>query len=405
MPVNNKAIQENRIVGVVVPIYNSEEYLRSCIDSILSQTYENIKLVLVDDGSKDNSWDICNEYAKKDSRIVVLEQENSGPAKARKKGILTLCDTEKALCEYVIFVDSDDTIEPDYIEMLLKKMGDCDLVSSGMIYGDKIITDSVDEGVYVVEKDSPIIKNMIYADDNITQGINTNMCIKLYRTDIALIIAKEPDWGTYYGEDGEFVYKYILKCRKVCVTYYAGYHYTMNNSGSITHSIHPDFLMNVNKLYLSLKYSIEESGFLMELMPQLERWIGYHIRLATEKMGFRNEEKMIRYIIPYKANITGKSVIVYGAGRVGEDYIRQIKKEQLCTNFIWVDKEYDKKTPFLGYHPVSPEIIKNIEYDYVIIAVNNKNIIQNITDELINMGVVRDKILAVRPMYIEEFYS
>ena len=401
---NNKTIQGNSIVGVVVPIYNSEKYLCSCLDSIISQTYENIKVILVDDGSKDNSLNICGKYAQKDSRIVVIEQENLGPAKARKKGILTICDAEKPLCEYVIFVDSDDTIEPDYVEVLLRKMGACDLVSSGMIYGDKVITDLIDEGEYAVEKDSPIIKNLIYAEDNITQGINTSMCTKMFREDIASIIAREPDLETYYGEDGEFVYKYILKCKKVYVTYYAGYHYTMNNN-SITHSIHPDFLMNVNNLYLSLKASIEESEFLMELMPQLERWIGYHIRLATEKMGFKNEKKMIRYIIPCKADIIGKSVIVYGAGRVGEDYIRQIKKEQLCNNFIWVDKEYDKKRPFLGCSPVSPEVIKNMEYDYVMIAVNNANIIQSITDELIDLGVGSNKILAVRPMYIEEFYS
>lgn len=104
-------------ISIIVPIYNAEEELRKSVESILAQTEKNIELILVDDGSKDRSLQICEEYAKKDSRIRVIHQENAGVSAARNKGILA------ATGEYLGFVDSDDWIEPDMYESLLMEAG------------------------------------------------------------------------------------------------------------------------------------------------------------------------------------------------------------------------------------------------------------------------------------------
>ena len=98
---------ENPSISIIVPVYNIEEYLPRCIESILRQTYTNLQLVLVDDGSKDRSGALCDEYAKKDSRILVVHKENGGSSSARNRGI------EVATGEYLGFVDSDDYVEPD----------------------------------------------------------------------------------------------------------------------------------------------------------------------------------------------------------------------------------------------------------------------------------------------------
>lgn len=103
---------ENQLISIIVPIYNVEKYLKECIESIINQTYKNIEIILVDDGSPDNCGKICDEYSQKDKRIIVLHKENGGLSDARNKGI----DIAKG--DYLTFVDSDDFVNIDYIEKL-----------------------------------------------------------------------------------------------------------------------------------------------------------------------------------------------------------------------------------------------------------------------------------------------
>ncbi len=106
---------KKNLISVIVPIYNVENYLEKCIDSILNQTYQNLEVILVDDGSPDNCAKICDEYANKDSRVVVLHKENGGVSSARNLGL------EKAKGEFITFVDSDDYLEPTMYEKLIQK--------------------------------------------------------------------------------------------------------------------------------------------------------------------------------------------------------------------------------------------------------------------------------------------
>ena len=103
-----------KTVSVIVPVYNSKAYLERCVDAILTQTYSDLEVVLVDDGSSDNSLEICREYEKKDPRIKVFHKENGGSSSARNVGI------KEATGEYICFCDSDDYYEKDIIENLMK---------------------------------------------------------------------------------------------------------------------------------------------------------------------------------------------------------------------------------------------------------------------------------------------
>lgn len=102
------------LFSIIVPVYNVENYLRRCVDSLIHQTYKNLEIILVDDGSPDNCPAICDEYAQKDSRIRVIHKENGGLSDARNKGL------DAATGDYVLFVDSDDYIEPDACEKFLR---------------------------------------------------------------------------------------------------------------------------------------------------------------------------------------------------------------------------------------------------------------------------------------------
>lgn len=120
-------MNRENLISVIVPVYNVEQYLARCVDSILSQTYENLEIILVDDGAKDRSGRICDEYAARDSRVCVIHKENGGLSSARNAGI------EAATGEYLAFVDSDDWLELDaYAHMLsLMKQYDAKLVCAG----------------------------------------------------------------------------------------------------------------------------------------------------------------------------------------------------------------------------------------------------------------------------------
>ncbi len=103
-------------VSIIVPVYNQEKYLGQCIESIVRQTYSNFECILVDDGSTDNSPRICDEFAKKDSRIKVIHKANQGVSSARKDGY------ELATSEYICFVDSDDFLADDFVKVMIEKM-------------------------------------------------------------------------------------------------------------------------------------------------------------------------------------------------------------------------------------------------------------------------------------------
>ena len=104
-------MNKNPKISIIVPVYNAEQYLRRCIDSILNQSFTDFELILIDDGSKDKSSDICDEYAAKDSRVRIFHKENGGVSSARNVGLDNSCG------EWVAFVDADDEIEDGYLNI------------------------------------------------------------------------------------------------------------------------------------------------------------------------------------------------------------------------------------------------------------------------------------------------
>ena len=102
------------LISVIIPVYKVEKYLNKCVDSVLNQTYKNLEIILVDDGSPDKCPEICDEYAKKDDRIKIIHKQNGGLSDARNVGI------EKSTGEYITFIDSDDYVDSNYIEQLYK---------------------------------------------------------------------------------------------------------------------------------------------------------------------------------------------------------------------------------------------------------------------------------------------
>ena len=104
------------LVSIIIPVYNTEKYLSKCLESVINQTYKNLEIILINDGSTDKSKEICESFAKKDKRIQILNKENSGVSSARNHGM------RLAKGQYIAFIDGDDYAEENYIEELLKNL-------------------------------------------------------------------------------------------------------------------------------------------------------------------------------------------------------------------------------------------------------------------------------------------
>ena len=201
----------NEKITVIVPVYNVEHYLDKCLDSLVNQTYKNLEIIVINDGSTDNSGTICQEYARKDNRIVYIEKENGGQSEARNMGL------DRMTGSYVTFVDSDDWVEPNYVEVLYKKLLEyCADIAVGNYYSydEKegvfyfhIFGDSYYEKVY----DNVSIFENFYESQHMKNFALICVAGKLYKADLFRDLRFEVG---KLGEDGYLNQKIYLLAEK-----------------------------------------------------------------------------------------------------------------------------------------------------------------------------------------------
>ena len=194
----------NSKVSIIVPIYNTEKYLSNCIDSLLNQTHQTIEILLIDDGSTDRSGEIANEYAKKDKRIKVVHQKNSGQSAARNKGL------KLATGEYISFIDSDDEVSKTFIEKLLNPYNNphTALTICGIRYN--WLKTKTHKDVYINhirqrkknESKKAYILYLLTIDGRLYSSVN-----KLYKKDIVKEICFDEELN--FAEDTKFVLDYL----------------------------------------------------------------------------------------------------------------------------------------------------------------------------------------------------
>lgn len=209
-------------VSILVPCYNVEKYINQCLDSIVQQTYTNLQIVLVDDGSSDNTLNILKEYASKDSRIEVYHQENQGVATARNVLL------SKIKGDYFLFVDSDDWIELDMVEFLINKAIDnkSDIAVCSNVINDDIPRITYKEEMWHQEK---VIMEFLRHTN-----FNGSLCNKLINVKLlknAPIFHPEIS----YGEDALFTWQIIQEVQNVVATDKQLYHYRRNEA-SLSHA-------------------------------------------------------------------------------------------------------------------------------------------------------------------------
>lgn len=216
-------MKKNDLISVIVPIYNVEKHLKKCVDSIINQTYKNLEIILVDDGSPDNCGKICDEYAKEDLRIRVIHKENGGLSSARNIGI------RMSLGSYLMFVDSDDYIEINMVEFLYNAIASKGVNMSVCKYRE--ISGAYKKREF--KEEHSITVSGKEAIEMLFVGSKWNfviVCNKLYEKDLFRGI-QFPE-GKYH-EDEAVAYKLLYKCDKVSCIPKVLYNYVKRN-GSIT---------------------------------------------------------------------------------------------------------------------------------------------------------------------------
>ena len=221
-------MEKNGIVSIIIPVYNAERYLRDCIQSVLDQSYDHWELILVDDGSTDNSYKICLEFADNDHRVRVYHNENHGVSYTRNFGMSV------AKGEFLCFIDADDKILPDYISCLHKSLTEteADVVFCGyqFLYEDRYVQKAprIKAGSYTFD-------DLSYRaiDDGTLSGILFgSVCSAMYRHDLIKENDIQFDPTVRRNEDGLFNLELLPKAKTVVISEYSGYIYRQWKSAS-----------------------------------------------------------------------------------------------------------------------------------------------------------------------------
>lgn len=307
----------SRLVSIIVPVYKVEQYLKRCMDSVLNQTYKNIEVILVNDGSPDNCPALCDEYAKIDSRVRVIHKENGGLSSARNVAL----DSVKG--DYIFFVDSDDWLALYTLEVLNEYLEkDYDMISFQRTY----LTEEK-----VVEKGEKNPKDMDvsqYIDASFLGRYDFFVTTKIFKTEVFNNIRFLE--GRNY-EDLEIMHRLFLNMKKVVGLDYFLYYYWKGNEGAITNTITmkniQDHYLSANEIYHASKKYLEDRGkdasnivawykvemsqlyidYLKSTDKDAELFAKIKSEIIKEKVNFNRLLKQPRYLkyILYKIGLLG----------------------------------------------------------------------------------------------------
>ena len=372
-------------ISIVIPIYNTEQYLDKCVDSVLNQTYKNLEVILVDDGSTDDSGKICDYYAAKDERVVIIHQRNQGNNVARKNGV------KIANGDYVGFVDSDDWIEPDMYQCMVDniKKNNADIVSVGFYleYSNKteIYNDEIDSNLYKIGKDTnKFIESVLLGNTKSRlYSIQWNLVTKLFKRNV-ISVSQEKVNGVFYGEDMAVTFESYYLAESISVINKPYYHYRQCNH-SITHKKDVMLLSKLNEMYAYMKKLFESKNAGCLIQQELDRYFIRTINDVMPKVTGSEEIYNIKYLLPYKDK--GKKIVLYGAGRIGKDFYKQVINAGMTC--YWTDSNWKKID---NSCIISVEEALKKEFDKIVIAIKNEEIVQNVCNELKNKGVPESKI-------------
>ncbi len=350
-------------ISVIVPIYNVASFLPKCIESILQQSFADFELILVNDGSPDNSHDICLSYQEKDKRITIINKPNGGLLSARKSGL------ETARAEFISFVDGDDWVDFDFLASMYRivELHQVDLVISGHIRAfegrNEKMTPLYKQGVYTFRDLAELLNNMLNKSTFFQHGVSTYVWNKLFRRELlAEILFHVPNEITM-GEDAAITYSYMPLCSSI----------------GITHSCNYFYRQRVNSMVKAIQSSELERSHLINLVSYLNSALSEKldkVKLRRDLLYYLYSQALVRFgglisdsdsHIPFKGLKKGDRVLVYSSGTFGQRLLAFNNIHNVFQLASWIDLDHVESND-LGLQVDSPFSKITKEYDSIIIA-------------------------------------
>lgn len=378
------------MISIIVPIYQIEEYLPRCIESIQKQTYRDLEIILVDDGSTDGSGEICDEFAKRDTRIKVIHKENGGLVSARIAGL------KIASGAYATYVDGDDWIDEDYYEGLIKKAEQykADIVMSGFTknIGDVELPNQneIPIGYYSRQDiDKKICPLMFYDSNAGIPGIFTYVWNKLFRKELLYPYQLAVEESISIGEDAACVYPIIFAARSIYIDKSEGYHYRQRTGSMLKqHAGTKPELLKLKELYKFLTSKLgSPKGYASGLGIQ---WFMRYMIASRTGGVFEYDGKVIS---AYVEKIP-RQIIVYGAGNIGQHLYSTIISKSISNVKYWIDPDfaiYQKE----GLPVVDSAALENYDGETVLLALLKATEIQDAMNNLGKHNIPHSKILRI----------
>ena len=378
------------LISVIVPIYKIDKYLGICIESLMNQTYQNLEIILVDDGSPDRCPEICDLYARKDKRIRVIHKENGGLVSARKAGILT------ATGSYIGYVDGDDWVGAGFYHSLMSSISEsgAEIAIAGfsrdLFSSTKNILNAIPSGFYEGKALDDIKKKMISDGKFFRHGITTYLWNKLFRREVILQSQLDTDERITIGEDAATVYPAIMASKKIVITDNCAYHYRQREDSMLKTSTNQNNeYLKVMYLHDYMKQSLGKWPFEYNLLRQTDDLILSSFIIRSGGTLKDNNGKF-----PFSIDFSKKIIAVYGAGTFGQQLIRRLKNDNRCTISTWIDDDYwEYRRCCMDVDPI--EQICKVEYEYILIAIIDPVQIDKIKNRLYDYGVEEKKIITI----------
>lgn len=379
------------LVSVVVPIYQIDKYIGICIESLMNQTYRNLEIILVDDGSIDRAPEICDLYAKKDKRIKVIHKTNGGLVSARKAGL------EIATGDYAGYVDGDDWISPGFYEALVNTIieYDSDVVVAGMsrdlFSASTRINSKIPAGNYVGERLTRLKQNMLIYEKFSRIGITTYVWNKLFKREMLKKYQMKVNNSITIGEDAGVTYPYLMACNKISVIDNYDYHYRQREDSMLkTTTAYSKEVIGLRMLYLHLMSAANNYADNFNYKNQIRDFL---LGLCIIRSGGILKEIKDDFS-PYGREFYGSDIVIYSAGTFGQQLMARIKENEYCNVIGWIDTDYKEyRKCCLDVDPI--ENIDFMSFDYLLIATVDGVIADNIRTNLIWRGLSMNKILNV----------
>lgn len=372
------------LISIVIPVYNAEIFLQECFESIAAQTYKKLEIIFVDDGSTDNSYKICQQFASQDYRVRVFTKKNGGQNSARRLGV------EKSRGEYIGFVDADDWINTNMyqkmLDMIQKYTVDIVICGLNKVYiNGKIISQRPSiTGIYEGEF---LVSHFFIQEDCFCSIIPGTLYTALFSKDIITDSIHKIDYRINYSEDFAWLAAACISTSRVGVIGEELYFYRINQM-SITNMHNKSNVKSQKILFRNMVQIYNEHCISDEAYVQLAYMIVRDMMMG----GYDYFLEKYDELFPYKGVSKKLKIVLYGAGQYGTEMYSKITMYKSNEIVAWVDrnwKMYDSEKIL----PV--EYIKNYKFDYIVIAVLKRSTSQQIKSELIRMGIDECKIAAM----------